>query len=213
MEYFISDLHFGHNNIRKFERTQFADIDKHDQFIIDSINKRVKITDILWILGDVGNPEMLRHLNGTKYLIMGNHDRRSLKEYQAYVKEVYTTPVYYNKRVLLSHEPHPVPEGVLNVHGHLHGSRLNSLNHKNTSIHMVDYKPISATDIQRMISDLSKTNYKFLEEWYADMYQFSELNRDDVVVDKEGNIKLEESKRAHAEMFARYENSNERDWL
>lgn len=191
--FFIGDLHFGHKNLLKFERTQFETIEEHDQFIIDSINKHVKLTDTLYVLGDVGNVEKVKQLNGRKILIMGNHDARSKQEYLSYFNDVYETPIYFNKRVLLSHEPKPVTQGILNVHGHLHGAYLDSKNHFNTSADLINYIPVSADLLGSKVALLEKDNERFLYEWYADMYVFTG-ERDDVVLDENFKIKLEESR-------------------
>ena len=193
MIYFISDLHFGHEGILRLERDQFKTIEEHDEYIIEKINKQVKITDELWILGDVGDPKQLMRVNGKKYIILGNHDKRSMKEYEAVASKVYKHPVYYNKRVLLSHHPHPVPSCTLNVHGHLHGAVLDSPNHVNLSIDVRGYKMFSEKDIQNIVSNLPKENRKFLQEWYADLYKFT-VPKDDVITDKYGRIDLEMTK-------------------
>lgn len=190
--YFISDTHFGDKGIIKHERTLFENIDDHDQFIIYYINKVVKPTDELWILGDVGNVELVSYINGRKYLLMGNHDKRPRKEYLGYFAEVYDYPLYISNRVVLSHYPIPVTEGTLNVHGHLHGSTLDSSNHFNISIHMVDYRPVHMNIINSMAGGLNKDNTRFLEEWYADQYLFT-TDRKDIVTDEYGKIILDKS--------------------
>lgn len=191
--YFISDTHFGHSNILKFERTEFETIEEHDRFVIKTINATVKPTDTLIHLGDVGNLERVRELNGYKILIMGNHDKRGVKEYLGYFAQVHENPYYFNKNVFLSHEPHPVPEGVLNVHGHLHGAELNSRNHFNIGAWNIGYKPVREDALYQRAAILGKTNYKFLEEWFADKYKFL-LPKDDVEVFVDGTINLEKTK-------------------
>lgn len=198
--YFMSDPHFSDKGIIKHERTLFENIDEHDQFIIDSINKTVKTTDELWILGDIGNVKLVSHINGRKYLMMGNHDKRPKKEYLGYFAEVYNYPLYISNRVVLSHYPIPVTEGTLNVHGHLHGSTLDSNNHFNVSLHMVNYRPVRIDIVNNMAGKLNRDNTRFLEEWYADQYLFTTA-RSDVVTDINGKVKLNESIRLRANLF------------
>lgn len=193
MRYYISDPHFGHKNIIKLDRPNFETILEHDQFIIDSVNKIVKVTDELWILGDIGNPQMLRYLNGTKTIILGNHDKRSIKEYQAFVKDVYTTPVYINKRLVASHEPEIVENHILNVHGHLHGAVLDLDNYLNTSIEVIDYTPVSEKELQRIVSTLPKERKTFLDEWYAEYYKFTQP-KDGIIMDSRGRIDIKMTK-------------------
>jgi len=195
MRYFVSDLHFGHKNILKFERRQFDTIEEHDEYIITSINKVVKPTDELYILGDVGNVELVARLHGRKYLVLGNHDKQPQKLYEMYFAEVYDTPIYLTQRVVLSHHPIPVTQGVLNSHGHLHGSYLASDNHWNLSIAMVDYKPVGWDRVGSKVGQLVKDNHTFLEEWYVDLYRFVNAeSRNDIVVDHNGRLLLKETK-------------------
>lgn len=58
----------------------------------------------------------------------------------------------------------------------------------------------SEKDIQNIISNLPKENRKFLEEWYADLYQFSG-DRDGVVTDENGRVRLAESIEMRKEKF------------
>lgn len=84
-DFFISDLHFGHENCMAYDNRQFASIEEHDKAIIDNWNDVVNITDHTYILGDVSwynttkTIELLEQLNGDKTLIVGNHDERFLK--------------------------------------------------------------------------------------------------------------------------------------
>jgi calcineurin-like phosphoesterase family protein len=207
MKYFISDTHFGHKNILKFERTEFTTIEEHDQYLIDSINSVVTNNDELYLLGDIGNMKKVPLLNGRKYLIVGNHDDRGRQTFPAFFAEVYDFPVYLTKRILLSHIPHPVDQGVLNVHGHLHGSALSSKNHLNLSAAVIKYKPVSMDTLEIIVGTLPRDVNKFLYEWYADLYNFkSDMERVDVVFDEEGNINLEESRVLHTKL--KTDNSN-----
>lgn len=135
--YFTSDLHFGHKNILKFAREyrQGSDIEEHDEWLIESINKVVKKNDILFILGDVafgsaGTPEKagigiynlskVGRINGTKKLFLGNHDGLGVHNYSKYFDSIEAMKRY--KGFWLSHAPIHMQElrGVRNIHGHVH---------------------------------------------------------------------------------------------
>lgn len=85
MNFYISDLHFGHQNILSFDSRPFADIETHDDTIIENWNNVVGIDDTVYILGDISwhnstkTIEILKQLNGSKVLIKGNHDHKLLK--------------------------------------------------------------------------------------------------------------------------------------
>ena len=78
--FFTSDLHFGHvRNALEFRG--YDSVWHHDQTIIDNWNATVGEDDLVYILGDVCMGKMdeslpkAKQLNGTKFLVPGNHDR------------------------------------------------------------------------------------------------------------------------------------------
>lgn len=87
--FIISDLHFGHKNVDKFEkiRPTIAEQEGYtssEEMIIAKWNATIKPDDEVLILGDYafkGIPEYTKRLNGVKYLIRGNHDRSGSHAY------------------------------------------------------------------------------------------------------------------------------------
>ena len=75
-----SDHHFSHANILHYANRPFKDKQQMDVELIKRWNETVDADDIVYHLGDFGfgKVEYLSgvywRLNGTKYLIMGNHD-------------------------------------------------------------------------------------------------------------------------------------------
>lgn len=206
--YFCSDLHLNDIHVNKlgelrgvifFERTQFKTIQEHDKYIHDVlISWAKKHSDCgLWILGDFGDTSYLHWIDEMRtygcevYFMFGNHD--STEDYSQFLlhfNEVYRYPTYIAKRVLLSHEPqYPAPEGVLNIAGHLHNAKLDSVQHLCVSINDINYKPIGYKTITKWLGRIPKASYKFLEEPYADKYIFFK-QRSDVVMNKNGLINL-----------------------
>ena len=53
MDYFIADLHFGHENCLAYDNRPFLDVDSHDNYIINKWNEQVGIDDEVYILGDI----------------------------------------------------------------------------------------------------------------------------------------------------------------
>ena len=83
MRYYISDCHFYLNeeNRARDGRGQFADEKEMNEFMIERWNGRVRKNDEVVIIGDLSNEhthkteEIVKRLNGKKYLLAGNHDR------------------------------------------------------------------------------------------------------------------------------------------
>ena len=123
---FIADLHLGHKNILKFagDYRIGPTIHEHDWWLVRQWNRVVTTRDFVWVLGDVAFDvealDVLNYMNGTKGLILGNHDKFDLGVYRKYFKEIHG----FKKRngFWLSHAPmHPNElRGRPNIHGHIH---------------------------------------------------------------------------------------------
>lgn len=195
MDYFISDFHFGYKPIIEFERFQFSTIQEHDEYIITCLEKTLHATDVLYFLGDLGylEGELLARFQALpcykKVMIKGNHDTRSAKYYrQEYgFTDVSDVPIFLNKRLVLSHQPIPVKNDTINVHGHLHGAKIAKNNYVNVSIAVANYQCLNHKIIDKMLSRLPKDNEKFLEEWYGDLHQAT-ISRTDLLVANDDKI-------------------------
>lgn len=132
--WFTADTHFGHKKILEFEskkRGMFTTIEEHDEALIEVWNSRVGVYDTVWHLGDVlfGGPgdlgRVFPRLNGRKILVRGNHDNMDTAVYLKHFDEVVGVVSKYG--FVMSHVPlHPmsVARWGLNIHGHLHSSRV-----------------------------------------------------------------------------------------
>ncbi|MBR6315905.1 MAG: metallophosphoesterase family protein [Lachnospiraceae bacterium] len=89
MNLYIADTHFGHANVIKHDKRPFADVQEMDKAMIDLWNRRVNISDDVYIIGDFAfKAEMdeswyLKQLRGRKHLVTGNHDMKLLKNEKA----------------------------------------------------------------------------------------------------------------------------------
>lgn len=215
--YWSSDFHFSHDvqytnkegdtqhrGIITFERNNFNTIEEHDKTlagIISNWSTRWAAGSTFYFLGDWGNTDylwtmdLLRKQNIYTICILGNHDSQSdIPLFEKHFDEVYKYPIYLSNKLVLSHEPQNVwPNGQLNLHGHLHGSRLDSINHINCNIHVAGYKAISEENVANSFSKMSKYCTRFLFEDWADKYIFTQP-KDDVVTDMQGKIDLSASR-------------------
>lgn len=84
MNRYISDLHFGHANILKFDNRPFRNTEEMETALIENWNSTVSAGDTTYILGDFcwgKEPDWKRIvplLNGNKVLIRGNHDLKEM---------------------------------------------------------------------------------------------------------------------------------------
>lgn len=78
--YFISDLHFCHGNVIKYNNRPFETVQEMNEQLIENWNKTVPDYAHVFILGDFvfANKNrwkrILDRLTGHKHLILGNHD-------------------------------------------------------------------------------------------------------------------------------------------
>lgn len=134
--FFISDMHLGHNNIIRFKDSNgdklrpFDNLEEMHESLVTNWNKVVGPNDLVYDLGDVAFSEhalsWVGKMNGTKYLVRGNHDKLPTKSYLNFYEEIYggyRLSISRRKVAILSHYPvHPDSVGnvMFNIHGHLH---------------------------------------------------------------------------------------------
>lgn len=134
--FLVSDTHFGHAGVCRFTHPEtgeklrpWTDPEAMDEDMVRAWNERVRPQDKVYHLGDVViNRRAMRtlaRLNGDKVLIRGNHDIFRDSEYREYFRELRAYHVMNG--MILSHIPvHEASLGRfgVNIHGHLHGSRV-----------------------------------------------------------------------------------------
>lgn len=162
--FLTSDTHFGHRNIMKFEpiARPFHYIQEHDEYLIEQWNNTVGVNDVVWHLGDVlfgkHNFPILDRLNGTKHLILGNHDRFDMSLYAEYFKKIKSS--WKMDDLLMTHIPiHPNQfyrfDG--NIHGHLHSAIVKEpdsrpdFRYYNVCVEHTDLKPIPFEEVRKAL--------------------------------------------------------------
>lgn len=169
MIYFIADTHFSEENIMRYESRPFLDAVEMNNELLMRWNNVVNQDDEVYVLGDFGaegqEKVILNQLKGRKYLIKGNHDVKSNRNYRdAGFEEVYDHPIVIKDFWILSHEPLYVNENMpyANLFGHVHNSpiiKTYSKQHYCVSVERIKYTPISLDDIISVIqSNLKRRN-------------------------------------------------------
>jgi calcineurin-like phosphoesterase family protein len=165
--FFTSDTHFGHKNIITFDNRPFKDIDEHDTTLIANWNKAVSNQDTVYFLGDFAlcNPNRMNNimyqLNGIKYFIKGNHDKKptialycNVGVYLGNLEEIKIG----SQRIVLCHYAMRVwnksHHGSWHLHGHSHHNLSDDPNSLSidVGINGYDYNPISFEQVSEIMS-------------------------------------------------------------
>lgn len=137
--FFTSDLHFGHENVIRFDDRPFNTVEEMDEEMIKRWNAKVGKGDIVYVLGDFiwkaatnEAVSIIRRLNGQIILIKGNHDRflhnaaakKALAGIKDYDDICVTLEDGTTRRCIISHYFIPFYNGhryqAIHLHGHSH---------------------------------------------------------------------------------------------
>ena len=143
MNYYISDIHFGHENVIQFDNRPFNNVEEMDRELIKYWNERVSEQDDVYIIGDFAYRNKkpfewyLKQLKGRKHLIIGNHDGKLVSSKEALV--YFETVSHYLeisdniKRIILSHYPLAEWNGFYresyHIYGHIHNQKEGAYNY------------------------------------------------------------------------------------
>lgn len=137
--FFIGDMHFGHENVLRFDKRPFSSTEEMETELIKRWNNKVAPGDLVYVIGDIiwrsehdNAVKILKSLNGQKILIKGNHDRiiknTSVKKCFSAIKDYDDILVILEngekKQVILSHYFIPMfpghRYGAVHLHAHSH---------------------------------------------------------------------------------------------
>lgn len=164
MIYFTSDLHLGHRAVIYMQHRPFADENEMNRTIIANYNAVVHKNDTVYILGDIAHRikaeetnELISKLNGKKYLLKGNHDKKYDPSLFEEIRD-FMTIVYKGQSISLMHYPMlswPKSHyGSIMLHGHMHNDESYNLENRKNGILRYDvgveangYYPVSVEQI------------------------------------------------------------------
>lgn len=137
MKLYISDTHFRHKNILRFDNRPWFDTTAMEEDMICLWNDKVRKSDDVYILGDFcwGTADdwrqILPKLHGRKHLILGNHD---LNQIPQDIRKMFASPVEGFReikdgdyRISLCHYPcisykHDIDPKSIMLYGHVHNT-------------------------------------------------------------------------------------------
>lgn len=174
-----SDTHYNHEKIITFidyngNRTRdFNTVEEMNERILEGWNSVVQPGDIVYHLGDVvfGDKEKFKKdwpkFNGSKRLIVGNHDDIPFLSSGGFFKKVMMWRMFPEHEIMLSHVPLHVSSlyrgkdqtaPMFNVHGHIHTMPSPEGPYHCVCVEQTNYTPVN-------IEDLAVEARKFRQEW------------------------------------------------
>lgn len=170
--FFTSDQHYGHRNICKYAGRPFTSVEEMNETLIRNHNAIVQPDDDVWFLGDFAFMQLshvktiLRRLNGTKRIVLGNHDKVIVNNKRELLSEGLFDGIYdyreitvEKQKIVLFHYGARVwnrsHHGSWLLYGHSHGSLPPhgksvdvGVDDKNIT---TEYRPYSFNEIKRFM--------------------------------------------------------------
>lgn len=168
----ISDTHFNHENILGFKDVggdlirggRFKTVSHMNEVLIDNWNSKVKAGDKVYHLGDVffGSKDDFKRLwprlNGSKRLVVGNHDDIKFLSSGGFFQKVYMWRIFKEFNMVLTHVPiHESSfRGVdFNVHGHIHEKKSPTPRHHCVCVEQTNYFPVNMETLRDKLRKVS----------------------------------------------------------
>lgn len=157
--WFTADTHFGQERTLKMSRRPFKDVSEMNTVMIKNWNSLVAPEDTVYHLGDFGDYEVSKQLNGNIILLFGNYERDDVKKGEVTFNDLqtkYNFKEVHNSRQLfiqepfdcvLIHEPsNKIPSG-FHLFGHIHRLQMVRKYGLNVGVDCHEYKPIDVETI------------------------------------------------------------------
>jgi calcineurin-like phosphoesterase family protein len=157
----VSDWHLGEDRFEIMQRP-FTDVHQHVQVLAQNHNAIVQPEDRVFVVGDAlyqkcADPsfflDQIRHFNGRKTLIRGNHDRPFTDEqFAPYFEQIVPEGEGVELEIegiqcYLTHYPTLGRNDRFNLVGHIHGIWKMQLNSLNIGVDVHHFRPTDAATI------------------------------------------------------------------
>lgn len=136
-----------------------------DETLINNWNSIVQPDDTIYHLGDFGfyrDSDKLRQvfdrLNGSKHLILGNHDKKDTRKLPWASVNKYHEMYFDGEFMVLFHYGidvfNKMHHGAIHIHGHSHGSLPGHRQRLDVGTDCWDYKPVDLAQIKSRLATL-----------------------------------------------------------
>lgn len=179
--WFTSDTHFNQQRTLELSKRPFRNLEDMNLRLIENWNSCVGINSRVYFLGDMGNWDYLKYLNGNIVFILGNYERKEMVEkkmdYVDYhdwlIDDLGISAVHLNSAICtihsdddsfvveakLVHEPSKFFEGgermKWGIFGHCHQVKIKPWGY-NVGVDVNNYRPISENDVAFYLRAIDK---------------------------------------------------------
>ncbi len=166
--YFTSDTHFSSQRVIDLKSVPFSTVDEMNYELVKRWNSVVTKSDYVYHLGDFGEYNFVKKLNGKVILILGNYEINDMKkqkltfaQFREKLLKLGFNDVIENKyclkidepetEIYLTHKPTNCTKGHYNLFGHVH--KLKPINKYgfNVGTTYFDFTPISLDQVKSNI--------------------------------------------------------------
>jgi len=172
--WYLSDTHFGQERTLTLSKRPYNSVVDMDLDIISNWNKRVRMNDVVYHLGDFGeDAHYLNCLNfGTLNFVKGNYERDGkVPKVLSDMKKMKNVNIFDNDECkvtngefnyTLRHEPisgHKVGKDEFVLYGHIHGRQLVKDNGIDVGVDAHGFSPMSQEDVNFFANALKQGFY------------------------------------------------------
>ena len=171
--FFTADNHFDHGNIIRYCDRPFDSLKEMNELMMEKWNNLVEPEDVVFILGDFcfGKVDTwvwrLSHLNGQKYLALGNHDKNVPAGPFQKIDNIFNLLIHDpeikdGQRITLCHYPmlswYQSHRGSWQLFGHVHGAMpnkpnmLTTFNQLDVGVDVHGFAPVSYQEVKEIIT-------------------------------------------------------------
>ncbi len=163
--FFISDTHFGQERKVKIKEVPFKSVEEMNEEIIRRWNNKVGPQDVVYHLGDFGDYELVKRLNGKIILICGNYEHYDFNNFKKFrekliklgfldvvEKGMYLDESVLGERVFLTHKPSNHAKSGLTLFGHVHSLKLLTRYGFNVCCAYHNFAPITAASVKKYLN-------------------------------------------------------------
>lgn len=168
--FFTSDTHFSQKNKIRTKEFSFESIAQTDHEYIKRWNATVGKKDTVYHLGDFGDYNIIKKLNGKVILLCGNYEKRDMAgNFTAFREhllnlgfaDVIENNLVLDKNVLgipvnLTHKPEDCNPNMFNLYGHVHSLKPLMKHGFNVCIEYHNFTPVSLEFIKDYINFIQK---------------------------------------------------------